>query len=408
MNLANYVLHSWDAETPLPSGLLTALCQCHPGAQICVSLKLSNHAAVSSSQLYRLSASIPCSDVSHPESLAPFEQLRYILVQSSSLRALTVDIYQDFALRQAAEEKVKRLKILTQRSATVSQMSNMSRTLFPYYLVASNSLASLSTINKVQIPLVTADRLPPLEELEIKARTYMFDRVHCNLLHQCMDWKKLKRLRLGSSNLVAFFETFTGEIPHLQLLDFSYHSDTQPYYHYNGEPSLKECSTFVSSLNMLRTLIIRCDLIDFTSSFWHKLTATHGDRLQSISLQACYEALEAPIYRGLLCSSLGPFNTLKTLELAMATSSPLYGVCNNCSEYGHMSVSNQGRNVKIELMKAEYRIYQHRSLPRILTNTSNLYSSSPMRRANSPCTHCQSCPLRNSDTLGLLPKSAYS
>lgn len=401
-------MYSWDAEIPLPDSLLTALRQCHPGAQICVSLKLYDHAAVSSAQLYRLSASIPCSDVSHPESLAPFEQLRYILVQSSSLRALTVDIYQDFYLRRAAEEKVKRLKILAQRSAPVLQLSNMSWTPFPDYLVASDSPASINTINKVQIPLVTTDRLPPLEELEIKARTYVFDRVHCKLLHQCMDWKKLKRLRLGSSYLVIFFEIFTGEIPHLQLLDFSYQSDTQRYYHYRGEPSLKECSTFVSSLNMLRTLIIRCDLVDFTSNFWHKLAATHGDRLQSLSLQARYEALDAPIYRGLLSNSLDSFNTLKTLELAMATSSPLYGVCNNCSDFGHISVSNQGRHVRIKLMKTEYRIYQHHSLRRILTNTSNLYSSSSMRRENSPCIHCQSCPLRNSDTLGYLPKSAYS
>jgi hypothetical protein len=299
-------MHSWDSLVDMPNELLNALHRYHPTAQIQVSSTHLDQAIISSEQLRRLSVSIPCSDVTNPDSLAPFEHLRNIVLRSSNLRTLEVDVYLDVNLQKAASQKA--------------------------YKIESD------TITRIQIPLKQVDQMPPLEELAFNARTYDFDREHCNCLLHCMDWTKLKRLILGPLNPVTFFETFTNSFPALEHLDIAYNS-LEPSF-FSGTPDhLKDCSRFISSLCLLKTIIIRCDVIDLTQPFWRRLAASHGERLESLSMQPRHERYMQPIWQSAMPEFLSHFSVLKKLELAIWYSTPpTRASCSHCMKPWHAVV----------------------------------------------------------------------
>jgi hypothetical protein len=334
-------MHSWYAKVPLPEEILAALHCHHPSAHLCVSARQSYLAALSSPQLRQLSISIPCSDTTNPDSFTLFEQLGRTVIQSHRLRALAIDFYQDFDLHQKAKTREEELKTLVPLSCSALKLGSLSGTPFSHFPVVSDMLYSSDTIAKVQIPLKPTDRLPPLEELEIKARTYIFDRLHCDLLHQCMDWTKLTRLRLGSPETKTFFEAFAGKVPRLEHLDFSYHSRTRMFYPFTEQVPLKECSAFLSPLHTLKSLIIRCDMIDVWHGFWNDLAVTHGKHLQYLALKPRSGTLGAPTFRDSPATYLNylySFTKLKTLDLALAIPSQS-DTCDNCSEPIHKLVN---------------------------------------------------------------------
>jgi hypothetical protein len=147
----------------LPIALLDVLHQRHPHAQLCVSSNNLDYALVSSSQLHRLAVSVPCSDVVNPESVAPFEQLRRVLLQSHSLRELSIDVHQDVRLREPSRVGIEETGLNAYKD--------------------NDGLSPIKAVNLIQIPLDQVDRLPSLEVLILKARTYSLDREHCERLY---------------------------------------------------------------------------------------------------------------------------------------------------------------------------------------------------------------------------------
>ncbi|KAF2831759.1 hypothetical protein CC86DRAFT_143063 [Ophiobolus disseminans] len=334
---------SWGSEIPLPDDLLHALHRHHPDAQLCLSSRQFDQAALASSQLHRLSVSIPCFDLINPVSVAPFEQLRQILTNDSNIRRLSMDVHID------AEA----------------------------HALPQGTYAARSTPDTIQLRLEPTDRLPSLEELVIKPHTYYFAREHCTRLYQCMDWTKLKRLKLGTSNSVAFLLTFTGKLPHLEHLDFSFHFKPEAYSPYFDRDRLVSCCDFMTSLNMLTVLIVRCDAIDLSNIFWHLLATTHGKRLQQLSLRSCFDALEAPSYRLSIRGFLTAFQNLTRLEVDFPTWN---GPCYNF----------QG---------TPYSLY---SVPPLSRNSPYVYESHTAKRAVTLSIHQQTRTLRNSATMGFL------
>jgi hypothetical protein len=305
---------SWDCDVAMPDSVVSALHRCHPNVQVHVSLKHLDQAIVSSALLHRLSVSIPCSDVTNPGSLAPFEHLRRILLCSSNLRILAVDAHLDANLSKAADE-------------TAHTISN-------------------DTFQKMQIPLRQMDRLHPLEELAFDARTYDFDREHCQRLMQCMDWSRLKKLTLGPSNPTSFFDVFTDSLPTLEELDIAYHSWPRALYPSPQQDLLKNCSEFISSLGSLKKITIHCDIVDARLPFWRRLVDTHGERLESFSLQSRHELCEEPIWQSPISDYLVHFTALRNLDLTILYTAPLYTwprsclSCAYCPATRHLIVSN--------------------------------------------------------------------
>jgi hypothetical protein len=224
----------------------------------------------------------------------------------------------------------------------------------PDDVAACDRLSVTHPTNRIQIPLESTDRLPPLERLEIKARTYKFDREHCNNLQRCLDWTRLKQLTLGSPNPEIFFETFTSKIPQLEVLDISYHSISAYRYPSHTNARLTECSRFISSLSKLKSLTVRCDIVDLTQYFWRDLAATHGERLQFLSIQPRHDQLQAPICQGAISNLLLPFIALRTLDLATRLSpfSP-YSNCKDCSNPCHTKVRYSNNQCHHVLTQAE-------------------------------------------------------
>ena len=148
---------------PLPIDLLDVLHERHPYAQLCVSSSDLDHPLVSSSQLYRLAISVPYSDDVNPASVAPFEQLRRVLLQSHTLRELSIDVHQDARLGEPSH-------VGTDATGLNAHEDN-------------DGLSPTKAVNLVQIPLNDEDRLPPLEVLIIKAQEYSLDREHCERLY---------------------------------------------------------------------------------------------------------------------------------------------------------------------------------------------------------------------------------
>jgi hypothetical protein len=323
----------------LPGAILTALHQHHPFAQICVSLKHLDQAIVSSAQLHRLSFSIPCSDIIMPKSVAPLKHLRDVLLQSPALRAITVDVHLDVNLRQEAERADKEKPTPPGVQYFTGQVCNESWAQNPHDVAACDELSDMDPVNKIQIPLESTDRLPPLECLAIKAKTYTFDHDHCITLQRCMDWTKLKELTLGSSNPEMFFNMFNNKLPQLEFLDLSYHSVSASPYPSLEPPVLIECSKFVSSLSKLKALTVRCDRVILRQTLWHELVGTHGESLQSLSIQPLLDQLEAPLCQTAMTNLLRPFTALKALDLATRFypfMSP--SRCNSCSDPSHTKV----------------------------------------------------------------------
>jgi hypothetical protein len=212
--------------------------------------------------------------------VVPFEQLRRVLLQSRSLRELSVDVYQDPGLRELRHKTTEETRLA----------------------VHERGLDPTKAVNTIQIPLDRLNRLPSLEVLIFKARTYALEREHCIRLHEilargnsrdvpnnlyadylatssleCMDWSKLKRLALVPPNPMAFFETFNGKLPMLEHLNISYYTTYS-----SGRPDLSACSNLLASLSMLKALTIRCDKVDLVDEhilFWITLLFQLGKRL---------------------------------------------------------------------------------------------------------------------------------
>ncbi|KAF1828839.1 hypothetical protein BDW02DRAFT_200429 [Decorospora gaudefroyi] len=127
--------------------------------------------------------------------------------------------------------------------------------------------------NTIQLPLEPGDRLPNLEEFEIRAKNYHLDAQHSNQLLDCVDFTKLKRMVLASSELKAFFDVFAAKLPQLNDLDFAYPrlqygSVTADYDLVDHDSKVVTCAAFLRSLPKLKALVIRCRSIDPRERFW--------------------------------------------------------------------------------------------------------------------------------------------
>lgn len=325
------MIYSWELKTSIPDELLRALHEHQPRAHLSVACTRIDQTTFPLAQLRGLHVSIPCSDVITPASVAPFAELRQLLQQFGSIRALSIDVHQDVKLRETVDRVLEDdFPRYTRTAMTGREMSNFMKA----DSIMCGASAPTDESHKVQLPLHPMDRFAPLEQLSILARTYEFDHAHCVRLLQCMNWTKLRRLTLGPSNPSTFFKTFTDNLPLLESLSFSYQVSEFHQPRYITLPNypvldLSACSGFITTLNMLKELVIRCSVLDFSDPFWHALAISHGERLQHLTLSSQFEGLDAPIYKSWMGDFLGCFTRLRTLDVALRPSDG-NGTCARC------------------------------------------------------------------------------
>lgn len=320
---ANDLARSWECEIPIPDLLLEVLNRKFPNLCLGASITTLDKRVLFSPRLQRLAVSIPHSDC------VQWSWLKNRLLDCQNLRALTIDAHLAFPGRTPP---------IAGKSGVVSGTDvkcDGSPATSSHDLTAVNEPSA----DRTQLPLKTEDRLPSLEELNIRTKTYDLDVRHCTLLLGCMDWTKLKRLTLGPSNPKPYFDAFRDQLPHLEALDFTYHYEYQSYRSGNYNTTLATCSEFVTSLSSLKELTIRCDGIDFKEKFWSALVQTHGDTLKSLSIQSRTATSEAPLVRGDMNPFLACFDSLENLDLVLQTHFPNSTGCKFCSAKSHGVVS---------------------------------------------------------------------
>lgn len=260
--------------------LVKILARRHPKAALCATVTSFNHPLLISQQLRRLNVSIPRSNVDEFASNQCFWQLREAILSLPNLRSLTVDVHQ--------------APKLIDKAASVLRQPGQN-----HYWTETRDAGAYSTVDptlniyKVQIPFQPTDKIPPLEELNIEATTYDFDEQHCSVLLDCIDWTKIKRLKLGTSNSQLLFEYLLGCLPQLQCLDFAAKSTGVEHRRLPGyyrKTNLHAYSRFLRSIVSLRELTVRCDLIDFADEFWAHLS----EDLESLSILPRVDGLDCP------------------------------------------------------------------------------------------------------------------
>lgn len=370
---ANDTHRSWDCDIPLPQSILDTLHQRFAKIQLCVSLKTLDQPLVHSRQLHRLVVSLPYSDLAPQESACRWNYLKNLLIQCDNLRMLSLDAHPILIVESKREAAIKdRVNPLLAR--TVPSRTRKSPPHSQALSVdASPSKFARPITENVQLPLRPGDRLPTLEDLDIRAKTYDLDAAHCSQLLECMDWRKLKRLGLGPSNPKIFFDTFRDALPQLEALDFTYYYEYQPWYpNVIYESKLTACAAFIASIISLKDLVIRCDSINLKDTFWMTLTDTHGGNLKHLSIQPRCHELEAPDCKGNFNGFLACFSELTMLDLALRTSFQHAFKCSSCSKQSHRLVSLPPPGLRQCSFPAEHRIYELNTSPTVAQIPSHM------------------------------------
>ncbi|KAF2186943.1 hypothetical protein K469DRAFT_120042 [Zopfia rhizophila CBS 207.26] len=275
---------SWNVDTPIPRDILDAFQIRWPHTHLCVRTARFDKVLFSFPQLYQLDISVPCKERHSVNTLSLFRKLKEILVQSSSLRVLSLNIHRDPYIHRLGLAEVDR--------------------------------------GSLNLPLDPGDQLPPLEELTIEARDYDMNTEYCGRWFECMDWKKLCRLKFKSWCPHEFFMFFTNKIPNVESLQFGYfRGRSRGISIFAGEAQgLNVAGTFIISVNSLRELIIQAQGTNFYESPWDVIAQKHGDSMRRLTI-ACHDSdllMESTMdMKGLeMLSSYFPF--LQNLDLVLS------------------------------------------------------------------------------------------
>ncbi|KAF2705339.1 hypothetical protein K504DRAFT_537404 [Pleomassaria siparia CBS 279.74] len=246
---------SWNVDTPMPRAVLDAFHTYHPNTRLCVKTKTFDPTLLSSPQLYYLDISVACQNRFSSDTLSLFRRLKNILVQNRSMRVLVLDIHND-----------------------------------PYFRKLSLSQEDRGPL---QFPFEPGDIMPPLEELTIKAREYVFDKDHFQQWLHCMDWKKLRGLSFGLQHPTNLFASLINQTPKLHSLGFGYTGITwrpvpspfNPGTHQSLNEEMVAPRQFISSIEGLKELIARFQTVHLDHPIWKDIAEKHGSSLRCLAIR---------------------------------------------------------------------------------------------------------------------------
>ncbi|KAF2726870.1 hypothetical protein EJ04DRAFT_158287 [Polyplosphaeria fusca] len=231
---------SWNVNTAIHPQILDTLQSCWPASELALRTTLFDIAPLRSNMLRRLDVSVAFRDDGELGYLSAFGALKDALIQSKTLRSLCIRTHKD-----------------------------------PYI----NHLR-LSYRGPLNLPFHAGERLPPLDDINIKSSEYDFSNEQCAFLLECVNWSRVRRLGLGQRCPNVLLEILTGSLPNLEfleLLSFSPHNRSIVV-------------TFILSLFSLAELIIHVpgDIFkEFASA--NELLSHLNTHLRKLSIQGLDE-----------------------------------------------------------------------------------------------------------------------
>ncbi len=262
---------SWSCDAPIPSKLLDCLHQRFPCAQLCANVRLSSQALLCIPRLHRLEVTIPCEDSFGDYSVSLYRAAKHALFQLSSLRHLCLDTHRDVNVQRFED----------------------------------------AALDRLHLPLQPGDKLPSLHLLDLQSKNYVFDLDHCKLLLASLDCSTLRSLAVSSNNPISLFAVLAGNLTLLEHLSISHASSPDDPRHF----LLRECSTFMSGLMSLKSLVLHLDDLDMRSDFSRMLMRIHGPSLLHLTVRARHHDVVGPIYHGNTRRFLFKFTNLQSLSL---------------------------------------------------------------------------------------------
>jgi hypothetical protein len=239
----------------MPKEVLDAFHKHRPSTRLCVKMRIFDSTLLSSPQLYELDFSVACQNRFSSNTFSLFRRLKNVLVRSRDLRILSLNIHHD-----------------------------------PYFRKLSLGEADRGRLN---LPLEPGDKLPPLEELTIKARDYCFDDDHCYQWLQCMDWRKLRRLSFGLHRPEDSFSGLVNQTPKLRSLGFGYcgvmvtgwSGWNIPDLRVMGDASSQSTAEFIRSIESLEELVVRCRSLVLDQPIWKEIAEKHRQSLRKLCIR---------------------------------------------------------------------------------------------------------------------------
>ncbi|KAL6711789.1 hypothetical protein ACN47E_002832 [Coniothyrium glycines] len=307
---------SWDSDVQVPSTLLQSLRHDLPCARIYASLRNLDHNILRLPNLYRLDISIHHSETPLDLSRQRWKQLRNLILSSRNLRILSIDTHLETVTKphQYPSLKDTQLNPLLESSGQSSYIYN----------------------KFIQLPLEIGDMIPPLEDFQIRAKRYNLDIKHCSRLLKCMDWTKLKRLRIETTYPDIFFRLFQGRLSQLKTLDFAcFNHDQLRRETQEPEALYLECSYFIQGIDNLEELTVRCDVLDVRYSFWSCLIGAQWRPLKHLSILPRLDDSDSPMWVGNFGSVLSSLQNLVTLNVDMEPSVSDPGRCSCRTQRTH-------------------------------------------------------------------------
>lgn len=305
------VLSSWESNIILPAEILDTVHRRWPSAQLCATVKTLDQKLLRSSQLHRLSVSLPCVIADLQETMNLWRDLKNILLQCRALRALIIDVHPVHTEHQPSGGLDSSQTLST--DLTVPDLHADPSVAPPHNVSLSQKIIEI-----VQLPLVLGDKLPALECLEIRAKNYNLDLGHCSQLSQCIEFGRIKRLRLGPPFATSFCEILKDKVKQLDCLDFTYNYDYQHWAPSRSQRgALRACTAFIGSITALKEFIVRCDIVELNKPLWRVLAEVHGKCLRQFSILPHCLGHGGPQCRGDFRGLLSSLPGLTTLDLSL-------------------------------------------------------------------------------------------
>lgn len=356
-----------------------------------------------SPQLHNLAVSLSCLELDPVQHIVQWEELKTVILRLPGLRLLSIDVHPDLKMSSksgiACDTLPASLCVVDDQGLLPISRAQL-KNRFRY----GGDIDTDMVPNEFQLPLIPGENLPALDSLEIRARAYRLDSMHCKQLLQSLDVTKLKRLRIGPSDPVDFFKVFQGQLKQLECLDFAYtyiHQYWSPHARYQSKHLA--CAKFITSIRALKELVVRTDGINLEEHFWSVIAEVHGTHLRHFSIRTPYDGLEPPECKGDLGSLLCCLSSLTSLDLALRPCPSAGDKCDDCFVEMHSMVhhmQDEPLPAPVTNNVLEHQLYRRDSSHTNTPNPTRLNPRLSTRAADFVRTYRQPRPLRHPQNMG--------
>ncbi|KAF2270489.1 hypothetical protein CC78DRAFT_528248 [Lojkania enalia] len=271
---------SWNTDTPMPHVVLNAFHTRWPRSKLHARTKTFDPVILRSSQLYRLNISVGYSNLYPGETFSFMRRLKDALLKCVSLRVFMIRTHRDPFIRRAG-------------------LGDQDR-------------------GPLNLPLELGDKLPPIEELAVDSPDYDYSESHCDLLVECIDWSRIRRLSFGPWCPHALFGSLANHVAKLKSIEFGSCGQHGSYLNRFNQfnPHLFNCAArCLPFIEAMEELTIHCSMQSLSSLVWaQRIAPYHKSSLRYLSIRSGDDLLGSESLAALETLSRD-FPYLQTLDL---------------------------------------------------------------------------------------------